>query len=117
MISILYINSSFTAYNMYLCKEPKKPILFISHLFKPYDNKTEQMDNLSTGNTMQVITCAQSNGINSLDIQFRGPMAISPLKMALLKEHGINVRYIKDKTPIPHNGCRKKKKILRQLIK
>lgn len=106
MEPILSINSSFRGYSMCLRNENENEneIIFSTHYtFKPY-KKSEELPKSSLENTMQLIKCAQDNGINSFGVEIRGPLHISPLNTKLLYANGIDITYIKDNTPIPHNG-------------
>ncbi len=61
---------------------------------------------------------ARERGITQVSVKVRGPGGIksfSPGKgseaaIRSLTRHGIRIKNIQNVTPIPHNGCRKKKK-------
>lgn len=111
MESFLYINSSFKRYNM--CLHNEGEIIFSTHYaFKTYtkNSKLEELQKSSLANTEQLIKCAQDNNINSFGVKIRGPLHIYPLNIESLNEHKIDITYIMDKTPIPHNACRPRKR-------
>lgn len=115
MEPILYIISSYESYSMYLMNNSKELLFVTQYIFKSHAHHSEELQNLRLSNTMQLIECTQNNGINSLGIEMKGPLGISPLNMELLKGNGIDIIYIKNKNPIPHNGCRPKKKELKKI--
>ena len=49
-------------------------------------------------------------GIESLEIQVRGPGSGRESALRALQTIGFQVNSIRDVTPIPHNGCRPKKR-------
>jgi len=53
---------------------------------------------------------AENFGVRSLEIRVKGPGAGRESALRSLGGTGIQVKSIKDITPIPHNGCRPKKR-------
>jgi len=53
---------------------------------------------------------AKKIGIRELDIRVKGPGSGRESAIRALKAAGIDIRSIEDVTPLPHNGCRPKKK-------
>jgi small subunit ribosomal protein S11 len=53
---------------------------------------------------------AQNFGIKTLDIRVKGPGAGRESAIRTVGGTGLKVKTIKDITPIPHNGCRPRKK-------
>ena len=51
-----------------------------------------------------------SNGMKSVDILVKGPGSGRESAIRSFQAQGFNIRAIKDVTPIPHNGCRPKKR-------
>ncbi len=49
-------------------------------------------------------------GLRSAEVRVSGPGAGRESAVRALATAGIEVRHIKDRTPIPHNGCRPPKK-------
>ena len=62
---------------------------------------------LAAGNAAQI---AQEHGVRSLDVKVTGPGAGRESAIRALAAAGIDIRSIKDTTPIPHNGCRPRKR-------
>lgn len=58
----------------------------------------------------KVLKEAENFGIKSLDIRVKGPGAGRESALRSVSGTHFRVRSIKDITPIPHNGCRPKKK-------
>ncbi len=55
-------------------------------------------------------TLARDMGMRSVDVEVRGPGAGRESAIRSLAAAGMEVKSIRDVTPIPHNGCRPRKK-------
>lgn len=53
---------------------------------------------------------AQSVGVKEVEVNLRGPGAGRESAVRGLQSVGIAVTMIRDKTPVPHNGCRPRKR-------
>ncbi len=53
---------------------------------------------------------AQDNGMQEMDVIVKGPGPGREQAIRSLQASGIKVKSIRDVTPVPHNGCRPKKK-------
>lgn len=53
---------------------------------------------------------AKENGVKILDIKVTGPGAGRESAIRALGATGIEIKSIRDVTPIPHNGCRPRKR-------
>jgi len=53
---------------------------------------------------------AKTHGLRSLEVRVKGPGAGRESAIRALQTVGIDVKSIKDITPIPHNGCRPPKR-------
>jgi small subunit ribosomal protein S11 len=53
---------------------------------------------------------AKEHGLRSIEVRVKGPGAGRESSIRALQAAGIEVRSIKDVTPIPHNGCRAPKR-------
>ena len=53
---------------------------------------------------------AQEHGLQSVDVLVRGPGSGREAAIRSLQASGLEIRVIRDVTPIPHNGCRPPKK-------
>ena len=53
---------------------------------------------------------AKEHGLRSVEVRVSGPGAGRESAVRALSTVGIDVKSIKDRTPIPHNGCRPPKK-------
>ena len=53
---------------------------------------------------------ARDHGVRSLDVKSKVRVAAASRPIRALQSAGIDVRSIKDITPIPHNGCRPPKR-------
>jgi small subunit ribosomal protein S11 len=75
--------------------------------FKGSRKGTPYAAQLAAGNAAQL---AQEHGVRSLDVKVNGPGAGRESAIRALAAAGIDIRSIKDVTPIPHNGCRPRKR-------
>lgn len=53
---------------------------------------------------------AQENGMRSLDVFVKGPGSGRESALRALQSVGLVISFIRDVTPIPHNGCRPPKR-------
>ncbi len=53
---------------------------------------------------------AKEHGVRSVDVRVTGPGAGRESAIRALQANGIDIKSIKDMTPIPHNGCRPRKR-------
>jgi small subunit ribosomal protein S11 len=53
---------------------------------------------------------AKELGVKEIEVYVKGPGSGRESAIRALQASGLNVTFIKDVTPIPHNGCRPKKK-------
>ncbi len=53
---------------------------------------------------------AKDNGMQEMDVIVKGPGPGREQAIRSLQASGIKVKSIRDVTPVPHNGCRPKKK-------
>jgi len=53
---------------------------------------------------------ARDQGVRAVDVMVRGPGGGREGAIRALQSAGIDVKSIKDVTPIPHNGCRPRKR-------
>lgn len=58
----------------------------------------------------EVAKKAKDIGIRTLSIELKGPGTGRETVVKVLKAAGINITTIKDRTSIPHNGCRSRKR-------
>lgn len=53
---------------------------------------------------------AAERGVKEVEIQIKGPGAGRESAIRSIQAAGLTIRVIKDVTPIPHNGCRPRKR-------
>jgi len=53
---------------------------------------------------------AAEHGMKSVDVEVRGPGSGRESALRALQSVGFNITSIRDVTPIPHNGCRPRKR-------
>ena len=53
---------------------------------------------------------AQEFGVRRVDVQVKGPGSGRETTIRALQANGLEIGHIKDMTPVPHNGCRLKKR-------
>ena len=55
-------------------------------------------------------TIAREHGVRTVDVRVTGPGAGRESAIRAIQASGIDIKSIKDVTPIPHNGCRPPKR-------
>ncbi len=55
-------------------------------------------------------TKAKDNGVRYVDVRVKGPGAGRESAIRALQSAGLEIKSIRDVTPIPHNGCRVRKR-------
>jgi small subunit ribosomal protein S11 len=55
-------------------------------------------------------SAAKESGLRSLDLRVKGPGSGRESAIRALQAAGVEIKSIKDVTPIPHNGCRPPKR-------
>lgn len=55
-------------------------------------------------------TIAREHGVRTVDVRVTGPGAGRESAIRAIQASGIDIKSIKDVTPIPHNGCRPRKR-------
>ncbi|HUU51823.1 MAG TPA: 30S ribosomal protein S11 [Candidatus Heimdallarchaeota archaeon] len=58
----------------------------------------------------EVASDAKEFGVRYVDVRVKGPGAGRESAIRALKAGGLEIKSIKDVTPIPHNGCRVRKR-------
>jgi small subunit ribosomal protein S11 len=58
----------------------------------------------------EVANDAKEFGVRYVDVRVKGPGAGRESAIRALKAGGLEIKSIKDVTPIPHNGCRARKR-------
>ncbi|MBW2221325.1 MAG: 30S ribosomal protein S11 [Deltaproteobacteria bacterium] len=53
---------------------------------------------------------AMVHGLKNLEVYVKGPGAGREAALRSLQSMGLNIKLIRDVTPIPHNGCRQPKR-------
>ncbi len=53
---------------------------------------------------------AQEHGLRNIEVYVKGPGSGRESALRALQAAGFNISFIKDVTPIPHNGCRPPKR-------
>ncbi len=59
---------------------------------------------------LRVANAARDHGMRSVEVRVKGPGAGRESAIRALATAGLEVRNIRDVTPIPHNGCRPPKR-------
>ena len=60
--------------------------------------------------SQQAAEKAQKFGVREVEVRVKGPGSGRESAITALQAAGLNVKSIEDVTPIPHNGCRPRKK-------
>lgn len=107
-IAQVYISSSFTKFVIICNLEGKLD----KNSFVKMENFESRSSNESKIEmyTLDFISYAKEHNISRVNINFRGRYGIQQfIDLNMLEENGIAVLKLKDKTPIPQNGCRVRK--------
>lgn len=106
-LSILYINSGFRSFTAILANKNRELLGLIHRDFTSYGNSERELELVNMRSDIVNMVCegAKKSGITSIEIQCKGPLYPRLIDMNALANNGINVILIKDKTPVPHNGC------------
>ena len=75
--------------------------------FKGSRKSTPYAARLASQNAARV---AQDNGMQEVDVIVKGPGPGREQAIRALQSSGLKIKSIRDVTPVPHNGCRPKKK-------
>jgi len=75
--------------------------------FKGSKKGTSFAAQVAAGTTARI---ARDNGMRSLEVRVKGPGAGREAAIRALAAAGIQVKAIRDVTPVPHNGCRPRKR-------
>ena len=59
---------------------------------------------------MTAANAAKEHGLRSIDIRVKGPGSGRESAIRALQAAGVEIKSIRDVTPIPHNGCRPPKR-------
>lgn len=59
---------------------------------------------------MNAASAARDRGMKSVSVRVKGPGAGRESAIRALQQSGLEIKTIKDLTPIPHNGCRPTKR-------
>ncbi|MFI4878787.1 MAG: 30S ribosomal protein S11 [Candidatus Carsonella ruddii] len=109
-IGIIYINSTFNNSISTLTNINGNTLAWVSSGsvgFKgPKKNTSLALQNISEKISLLTI----KNNIKIVDIYIKGISLGKELVLRIINNSGIYIRSITDITPLPHNGCRKKKK-------
>lgn len=111
-LAILYINSGFCSFTAILVNKKRK-FLGSTHgdITSCGEKRELELANMRLNIVNMVSECAKENELTSIEIICKGPLFPRLIDMKALTNKGVNVTLIKDKTPIPHNGCYPLKRI------
>src|SRR5881409_314948 len=76
----------------------------VAHIHATFNNTIISIAAMAAANV------AKEHGLRSLEVRVKGPGAGRESSIRALQAAGIEIKSIKDVTPIPHNGCRPPKR-------
>ena len=79
-------------------------------LFFDIDGTLWDYKNYIPKSTRLAIKKAQENGMKTLEVEVKGPGSGRESAIRALQVIGFTITSIRDVTPIPHNGCRLRKR-------
>lgn len=111
-LPVLRITSGFTSFIAILVKD--KQLLCYTHgefTSVGTEARKEEKEKMKRDIATMVCECAKIYGIDTIEVEVKGHLRTGLVDLYFLESNGINVRWIKDKTPVPHNGCVPNKRI------
>ena len=111
-LPVLRITSGFTSFTAILVKD--KQLLCHTHGGFTYvgsEARKEEKEKMKRDIATMVCEYAKDTEIDTIEIEVKGPLSTGLVDLYFLESNGINVRWIKDKTPVTHNGCAPNKRI------
>lgn len=111
-LPVLRITSGFTSFTAIIVKD-RHPLCYTHGEFTSLGSeaKKEEKEKMKRDIATMVCEYAKVYGIDTIEIEVKGHLSTGLMDLHFLESNGINVRVIKDKTPIPHNGCVPNKRI------
>ena len=111
-LPVLKITSGFTSFTAILVQD-KQPLCYTHGEFTSLGSeaKKEEKEKMKRDIATMVCEYAKAYGIDTIEIEVKGPLSTGLMDLHFLESNGINVRWIKDKTPVTHNGCAPNKRI------
>ena len=76
--------------------------------FKGSKKSTPYASQLAAGNAIE--KAMNNNSLKEVDVLVSGPGIGRESSIRALANKGVNIKLIKDVTPLPHNGCRPRKR-------
>lgn len=105
-LPILRIRCGFNAFTAVLRTSDNNILGYTNGTIQSHYDKDEELKNMGLDVAQMVIGCAQEIGFSKIGIEMQGPMSMRIINSSYLQENGVEILWIKDLTPIPHNGCR-----------
>lgn len=104
-LPILYVTASYHNFVAVFYSADNKLLGFTGGKFQSCYDVDDELNSKGIDIAQMVIGAAQRLGFTQIRIEIRGPQSSRLLKMDYLGKNGVSVSSIRNKTPIPHNGC------------
>ena len=100
-------------------REKKNVVHGVAHIKSTFNNTIISISDLE-GNVLSWASAgnvgfkgsrkAQEHGVRRVDVEVKGPGSGRETAIRSLQASGLEIIGIKDMTPVPHNGCRPRKR-------
>lgn len=109
-VGILYVQSSFNNTIITVTDPKGNTVAWSSAGVKGFKGSRKGTPFAAQLAVEDAVQKAMAHGLRSVSVFVNGPGAGRESALRALQKTGIRVTFIKDVTPIPHNGCRPPKK-------
>lgn len=110
LIGVIYINSTFNNTISTLTDKKGSTLAWVSSGVLGFKGPKKNTSLASQSISEKISLFALNKGIKIVDIYIKGISIGKELIFRIINNCGLYIRSITDITPLPHNGCRKKKK-------
>jgi small subunit ribosomal protein S11 len=109
-IGIAYVKATFNNTIIAICDPSGKVIAWSSAGKAGYSGSRKSSAFAATMAAQDAAKQAMSQGMKEISVKLKGPGAGREQAVRGLQGAGLNVTSISDVTPVPHNGCRPRKR-------
>jgi len=108
--AVAYIQSTFNNTIITLTDQPGNTICWASSGTAGFKGARKGTPFAAQLAAREVSVKAKEYGVRYVDVRIKGPGAGRESAIRALQAEGLEIKSIKDITPIPHNGCRVRKR-------
>ncbi|UCC41674.1 MAG: 30S ribosomal protein S11 [Candidatus Aminicenantes bacterium] len=108
--AVAYIQSTFNNTIITITDQPGNTICWASSGTSGFKGARKGTPFAAQLAAREVSIKAKESGVRYVDVRIKGPGAGRESSIRALQAEGLEIKSIKDITPIPHNGCRVRKR-------